>query len=214
MTNNKMAHTEHTEQSDPDLGRKRPDGSPYHMRSVHMIKCMVTAVCTALCVVLPIALHAIPNAGTLLSPMHLPVLLCGMACGWQYGLACGLMGPMLSSFITGMPGIGYLPTMMVELAVYGLVTGLMMRLIHTGKQLADIYISLLTAMLAGRILTGAVRGLIFSAGNYSWKAWATGYFVSSFPGILVQLILIPVLYLALQRAHLAPVRSRSGESAQ
>lgn len=176
-----------------------------------IVKCAVTAVCIALCVVLPIAFHAIPNAGTLLSPMHLPVLLCGMICGWQYGLACGLMGPMLSSFITGMPGIGYLPTMMVELAIYGLVTGLMMKLIHTGKLLADIYISLLAAMLAGRVITGVVRALIFSAGSYSWKAWATGYFVSSFPGIVLQLILIPVLYLALQKAHLIPARNHSGE---
>ncbi|MCM1345186.1 MAG: hypothetical protein NC246_15290, partial [Muribaculaceae bacterium] len=59
------------------------------------------------------------------------------------------------------------------------------------------------------IITGVVRALIFSAGNYSWKAWATGYFVSSFPGIILQLILVPALYLALQKAHLVPVRSRS-----
>lgn len=171
------------------------------------VKCAVTAVCMALCVVLPIALHAIPNAGTLISPMHLPVLLCGMICGWHYGLACGLMGPMLSCFITGMPGIGYLPTMMVELAVYGLVVGLMIRFVHTGKQIVDIYVSLIAAMLSGRIITGVVRALIFSAGSYSWKAWATGYFVSSFPGIILQLILIPILYLALQKAHLAPSHS-------
>ncbi len=171
-----------------------------------VVKCAVTAACMALCVVLPIALHAIPNAGTLLSPMHLPVLLCGMICGWPHGLICGLAGPALSCFITSMPGIGYLPTMMIELAVYGLVTGLMTELVHTGRQLADIYISLLTAMLSGRILTGIVRALIFSAGSYSWKAWATGYFVSSFPGIVIQLILVPALYLALQRAQLVPFR--------
>lgn len=178
-----------------------------------IVKCAVTAVCMALCVVLPMALHAIPNAGTLISPMHLPVLLCGLVCGWQYGLVCGLAGPMLSCFITGMPGIGYLPTMMVELAVYGLVTGIMMRFLRTGKQIADIYISLLTAMLAGRIITGIARALIFSAGSYSWKAWATGYFVSSFPGIILQLILVPALYLALQKAHVIPARNYSKQCA-
>lgn len=171
-----------------------------------IFKCSATAVCMALCVILPMALHAIPNAGTLLSPMHLPVLLCGMVCGWQYGLICGLIGPALSSLITGMPGMGYLPTMMFELAIYGLATGLLMKLVHTGKQVADIYISLVIAMLAGRILTGIARALIFAAGSYSWKAWATGYFVSSFPGIVLQLILVPVLYLALQKAHLIPGR--------
>lgn len=182
-------------------------------RMTPIVKCAVTAVCMALCVVLPMALHAIPNAGTLISPMHLPVLLCGMVCGWPYGLVCGLMGPALSSFITGMPGIGYLPTMMLELAVYGLVTGLMMKFVHTGKLPADIYISLLTAMLAGRLITGAARALIFSAGSYSWKAWATGYFVSSFPGIILQLLLVPALYLALQKAHVVPPRDNRKRTA-
>ncbi len=175
----------------------------------HLTRSITTAVCAALCVVLPMALHAIPNAGTLLSPMHIPVLLCGLICGWQYGLACGIIGPLLSSFITSMPAWGYLPTMMVELALYGLISGIMIRLVRTGKLLADLYISLLTAMLAGRVLTGIARALIFAprSGNaYSLSAWATGYFVSSFPGILLQLILIPILYMALRRAKLVPSR--------
>lgn len=176
-------------------------------------KCAVTAVCMALCVVLPMALHSIPNAGTLLSPMHLPVLLCGLVCGWPFGLLCGLAGPALSCFITGMPGMGYLPTMMVELALYGLISGLLMRLVRTGRLTADLYISLISAMLAGRILTGAARALIFTAGSYSWKIWATGYFVSSFPGIVLQLLLIPALYLALQRARLIPARYEKSSKA-
>lgn len=172
----------------------------------YLTKCVSTAICIALCVVLPMALHAIPDAGTLLSPMHIPVLLCGLVCGWPFGLLCGLAGPALSCFITGMPGMGYLPTMTVELALYGLISGLLMRFVRTGKLMADLYISLAAAMLAGRILTGAARALIFAAGTYSWKAWAAGYFVSSFPGIVLQLILIPALYMALQRAHLIPAR--------
>lgn len=171
-------------------------------QSRNLANYITAAVCTALCVVLPVAFHAIPNAGTLLSPMHLPVLLCGLVCGWPYGLLCGLAGPLLSSLITGMPGPAYLPTMMIELAVYGLVTGLLIRFVHTGRQLADLYISLLTAMLAGRIITGLARAFLFAPGAYSLKLWATGYFVSSFPGILLQLILVPVLYLALKRAKL------------
>lgn len=170
-------------------------------------KCVTTAVCMALCVVLPMALHAIPNGGTLLSPMHLPVLLCGLVCGWQYGLLCGLVGPLISSLISGMPPAGpVLYGMMIELAVYGLVTGLLMKLVHTGKLMADFYISLAAAMMAGRIVGGLAKAFIFSAGSYSMKAWATAYFVSSLPGIIVQLILLPILYLALQRAHLIPPR--------
>ena len=180
----------------------------------HLTRTVTTAVCIALCVVLPMALHWIPgvgsiNLGTLLSPMHLPVLLCGLICGWPYGLVCGILGPLLSSLLTSMPGWGYLPTMMVELALYGLISGILIQLVHTGRLMVDLYISLIVAMLAGRIITGIARALIFaprSGGVYSLSAWATGYFVSSFPGIILQLILLPILYLALQRAKLIPNR--------
>ncbi len=72
-------------------------------------KAIITAICIALCVVLPQAFHAIPNAGSIYLPMHIPVLLCGLVCGWPYGLLCGLAGPLLSSLFTGMPAAAYLP---------------------------------------------------------------------------------------------------------
>lgn len=178
------------------------------MKMTPVTKCVTTAVLMALCVILPMALHFIPNAGVLLSPMHLPVLLCGFICGWPYGLACGLIGPLLSGMITGMPPMGpVLYGMMIELAVYGLVSGLLMKFIHTGKAILDLYICLIIAMLAGRIVGGLAKALVFSAGSYSFKAWATAYFVSSLPGIVLQLILIPILYLALQKAHLVTSRT-------
>lgn len=136
------------------------------------------------------------------------MLLCGLVCGWQYGLACGLAGPVLSSLLTSMPPMGS-PTqygMIIELAVYGLTAGLMMKFVHTKNQTADIYVSLVTAMLAGRIMGGLSKAFFFSAGTYTFGTWAAAYFTSGFPGIIVQLILIPVLYLALCKAHLVPVR--------
>ena len=90
-------------------------------------KSILTAVCIALCVVLPQAFHAIPNAGAVYLPMHIPVLLCGLICGWQYGLLCGLAGPLLSSLLTQMPPMAILPAMMLEVAIYGAVCGIMMR---------------------------------------------------------------------------------------
>lgn len=56
------------------------------------------------------------------------------------------------------------------------------------------------------MITGILRALIFAGGSYSWSAWAAGYFVSCLPGIIIQLILIPIIYVALERAHLLPVR--------
>lgn len=165
-----------------------------------------TALCTALCVVLPLAFHAIPNAGSILSPIHIPVLLCGLICGPVWGMACGIAGPLLSSVITSMPPMAYLPPMLVECAVYGLCAGLMMRFVRTGRLYADLYISLLTSMLVGRVLAGAARALIFAAGEYSFSVWATAYFVTSLPGIVIHLALIPSLVVALQAARLIEPR--------
>ncbi len=169
-------------------------------------KSIITAVCIALCVVLPQAFHAIPNAGSIYCPMHIPVLLCGLICGWQYGLLCGIAGPLVSALITGMPPAAVLPGMLVECAAYGALTGLMMQLVHTKKVYPDLYISLLVAMLFGRIISGIAKALIFSAGSYSMTAWVTGSFVTSLPGIIVHLVLIPSIVYALMKAKLIPAR--------
>ena len=164
------------------------------------------AFCNALCVVLPLAFHAIPNAGSILLPMHIPVLLCGLVCGWPYGFICGLLGPALSSLLTGMPPAAVLPSMMVECAVYGCVSGLLLLIVHTKSTYADLYISMIGAMLLGRILGGASKALLFAPGSLTVAAWATGYFVTGLPGIIVQLVLIPTLVFALMRAELIPQR--------
>jgi LytS/YehU family sensor histidine kinase len=152
------------------------------------------------------AFHSIPNAGSILLPMHIPVLLCGLICGWSFGLLCGLAGPLLSSLLTGMPPMAYLPSMLVELAAYGLVCGLMINLVHTKKLYADLYISLVVALIAGRIVAGVARALIFAAGRYSMAAWITSYFVTSWPGLVIQLIFIPAIVVALMKARLIPER--------
>lgn len=163
-------------------------------------KSLVTAVCIALSVVLPMAFHAIPNGGTLFSPMHLPVLLCGILTSWPFGLLCGIAGPLLSSLLTGMPGAPMLPQMMVELGCYGFAAGLMMNLLEGMGSTARVYISLVTAMLFGRIAAGSARALIFARGSYSLPMWISGYFISCFPAIIMQLVLIPLIYASLLKA--------------
>ena len=165
----------------------------------------LTALCIALCVVVPMAFHVIPNAGQVMLPMHIPVLLCGLVCGWQYGLICGVLGPLVSSVLTAMPPAAMLPGMMVECGVYGLVGGLMMARIRTGRLYADLYICLPVAMLAGRVISGIVKALILTPG-LSFTAWATASFVTALPGIAIQLILLPTLVVALTRAKLIPGR--------
>lgn len=177
------------------------------MRKMSAVKkSIITAICIALCVVLPLAFHAIPNAGAIFCPMHIPVLLCGLICGWPMGLLCGLAGPALSSVMTGMPDPAMLPAMMVELAVYGVVTGLLMKVVRTKHTYADLYICLILAIAVGRAASAAVKALIFARGAFALEAWVTGTLLISWPGILIQLVFIPAVAAALMKAHLIPER--------
>ena len=169
----------------------------------------ICAACIALCVVLPMAFHAFPNGGSVFLPMHIPVLLCGMICGWPFGLVCGLMGPALSSLLTSMPPAAMLAPMMIECGVYGAASGLLLHFVRTGKTYPDLCISLVAAMLLGRVVAGIAKALIFTPG-LSLAAWATASFVTGLPGIAIQLFLIPILIHTLSRARLIPERYPKG----
>ena len=169
-------------------------------------KSIITAVCIALCYVIPLMFHGIQNAGNIFCPMHIPVFICGLICGWQYGLLCGIAGPALSSALSGMPPVAILPSMMVELAAYGTASGLMMKLVRTKSTYADLYISLIVAIVCGRVLAGLAKALIFARGSYSMSAWIAGSVVTSWPGTVIQLVFIPTIVFALMKSHLIPER--------
>lgn len=177
----------------------------------HIKKLCVSAACVALCCVLPPVFHSV-GLGTAFSPLHIPVLLCGLICGPWYGLACGIIGPVLCSLINSMPGPAMLIHMVPELITYGLATGLAMKFIRTGKTPADLYISLAAAMVLGRIVGGTVQALVYMGTDSAMtlSGWAASYFVSTFPGIVCHLLLIPVLYFALMKARLIPARYPKG----
>ena len=169
-------------------------------------KLILTALCLALCLVLPQAFHTIPNAGAIYLPMHIPILLCGLICGWSYGGICGFIGPLLSSVLTGMPPAALLPAMMLECAVYGCMAGLAMKATRTGKVVIDLYISLAGAMIAGRIISGIIKAFIFMPGQYNISIWVETSLITGLPGIAIQLIIIPSIIFALMKASLLPVR--------
>ena len=175
------------------------------MKLTPVKKLVFTAACSALCLVLPMAFHSIPNAGQIFLPMHIPVLLCGLICGWPYGGVCGLLGPLLSSVITSMPPAAMLPSMMVECCVYGFASGLLMKYVRTKHAVADLYISLVSAMALGRIVAGLAKAWIFTPG-VSPFAWVTTSLVAGIPGIAIQLALMPMVVFALTRAKLIPSR--------
>jgi uncharacterized membrane protein len=176
-------------------------------------KACICSVCIALCYALPLAFHAL-GLGAAFSPIHLPVLLCGLVCGWQYGAFCGIVGPVISSLLSGMPGTAQLIYMVPELCAYGLSVGLLYRFVHTRRAAADVYLSLIPAMLLGRVVGGCARALFFaaSAQQYSLALWVSAYFVQSIPAIVLQLVALPTLVLLLQKSRLIPRRVK-GESA-
>ena len=155
-------------------------------------KLVSCALCIALGVLLPMAFHVIPNAGSIFLPMHIPVLICGLFCGWPYGLACGIITPFLSSAMM-------LPQMMIELAVYGLVAGLCTQYISMKNEMTKLYMSLIIAMLAGRIMNGFVNTCILSTQGYTLSVFMMASFITCLPGIILQLIVIPVLVRILNR---------------
>lgn len=164
------------------------------------------AMCIALCYVLPVAFHSI-GLGSILSPMHIPVLLCGLICGGWSGFLCGLIGPAISSLLSGMPPLVALFRMVPELCAYGLICGLMMN-IRTGKTITDVYLSLVAGMIAGRLVGGIASAVFFTitTGVYSVALWFSGYFAESIPGIIAHLVLIPIIYITMEKARVIPCR--------
>lgn len=171
-------------------------------------KLCITALCIALCCVLPTAFHGLGKISSVLSPMHLPVLLCGLVCGWPWGAVCGAVGPLLSSLITSMPPAAKLFYMVPELVAYGLFSGLFMKFIRTGSTYADLYLSLVPSMLLGRVVAGIIRAFYFLGGGaeYSWGVWVNGYFVTALPALILQLALLPTLVFALIKSGVIPSR--------
>lgn len=174
---------------------------------VDIRRLVVAALCLALCMVLPLLTGQIPQIGQMLSPMHIPVLICGLLCGWGYGAGVGVIAPLLRYVIFGMPPI--YPTglaMALELAAYGAVSGLLYMVLERRgvKNMLAIYISLIVAMLAGRAVWGAARVVMagLSQSEFTWAAFLSGAFTSAVPGIICHLIVVPLVVLALQRAGL------------
>lgn len=166
-------------------------------------KLVFAALLLALGLVLPFLTAQIPQVGSMLLPMHLPVLLCGFVCGWPYGLLVGAVTPLLRSMLFGMPPP--YPTavaMAFELAAYGLLAGLFYKLLP--KKPVYVYVALILAMLGGRAVWGLAQMVLMRlvAQPFTWQIFMAGAFGNALPGILVQLVLIPVIVLALRSAKL------------
>lgn len=161
------------------------------------------AICLALCLVLPFLTGQIPQVGSALCPMHIPVLLAGFLCGPWWAMAVGAAAPLLRFVLFGMPPL--IPTglaMSFELAAYGFFSGWLYQ--RLPKRNSSIYMALLGAMVLGRMVWGGAMAVMACGGGtlFSWSAFAAGALVNAVPGMILQIVLIPVLVLALRRAGL------------
>ncbi len=165
-------------------------------------KLVYAAMCLALALVLPFLTGQIPQIGSALCPMHLPVLLAGYLCGPWWGAAVGACAPLLRHLWLGMPPLVTALGMTFELGTYGLVVGMLYRLLP--KKLSGIYISLLCAMVAGRAVWGCAMMVIMgiSGSPFTWSAFLAGALLNAIPGIVVQLVLIPLLVRSLHKAQI------------
>jgi len=177
------------------------------MKNSSVLRLTLAALFLALGLLLPFLTGNDRALGSMLSLMHIPVLLCGFVCGIPFGLAVGFLTPLARSLLIGAPPM--LPValaMAFELAAYGALAGFLYR--RLPQTPAGLYAALVLSMLLGRLVWGAASYLIFKAMGQAFTLqmfWAAA-FLTPWPGILLQLLLVPAIVLALQRARLLPLK--------
>ncbi len=171
---------------------------------------VLSAMFLAIGLILPFFTGQIQQIGNMLLPMHIPVMLCGLICGWQYGALVGLVLPLSRSLLFGMPSL--FPTavaMAVELCIYGLAIGFIYGLFKK-QNLLTVYIALIPAMLLGRAAWGGAQIVLLSMQDnaFTVSAFFAGAFLNAIPGIILQLLLIPAVMSTLHITGLSRFRGK------
>ena len=175
----------------------------------------LSAMFLAIGMVLPFLTGQIPQIGNMMLPMHIPVLLCGVICGWKYGAVLGFILPLIRYMVFGMPVL--FPTgiaMAFEMLTYGLVIGLVYSL-SRWKCIVSLYRALIAAMIAGRLVWAVAQMVLLgvSGGAFTMKMFLAGAFLNAVPGIIIQLVLIPAVMVALGRTGMVQFHSHNKKEA-
>ena len=166
-------------------------------------KLTFSALFLALCLVLPFLTGQIPQIGQMLSPMHIPVLLCGFVCGWGWGLAVGFIAPLLRSILFGMPALfPNAVAMAFELAAYGFLAGILYKAFP--KKPVYVYVTLILAMIGGRIVWGIADYILLGINGtqLTMEMFISSVVLKSIPGIILHIVLVPIIVLVLKKANL------------
>jgi len=160
------------------------------------------SLCLALALVLPFLTGQIPSIGAALSPMHIPVLLCGYLCGAPWAALVGFVAPPLRYFLFSMPPFPTNAAMAVELAAYGLFSGLLYRKLPKTRR--NLYLSLVSSMILGRLCWAIARALLSEAfgSPLTFPIFLASAFTNAIPGIICHIVLIPLLVMALKKTNI------------
>lgn len=163
----------------------------------------LSAMFLALCMILPFITGGVPQIGNAISPMHIPVLICGFVCGWQYGAAVGFIAPLMRSLLFSMPPMyPKAVSMAFELAAYGLLCGLLYKAFP--KKNVYIYPALIISMLGGRAVWGIARYIMagLSGSEFSMAMFVAGAFTQAMPAIICHILLVPPVVMAFKKTKL------------
>ena len=180
------------------------------MKQSPMKKATTACLCAALCVVLPQALRVIPGTDGIYGLVHMPVLLCAFACGIGSAFLCALLGLGLSFLVVGLPTAVMLPLILAECLMASLLLALMKGLLRFKNRAGDIALCFAAAVLVGRLSGGILSALLFAADGTAPYIWAGGYFLSSLPGMLIEMVLLPIVVNALVNGGLIELKARPG----
>lgn len=182
------------------------------MKSSHYYqikKLTVSAMLLALALLLPFLTGQLQAIGQMLSPMHIPVLLCGFLCGPIYGVAVGIVAAPLRFILFGMPQMPNVLYMTAELACYGLLSGLFYHILP--KKKLCLYFSLLLSMIGGRVAYALMFIVINLSNARSLEALTmpiiSATVLTAWPGMIIQIVLIPTLLIVLEKAKIIPLKN-------
>ena len=174
----------------------------------NLLNIVLSAMFLAIALILPLFTAQIKEFGNMLLPMHIPIMLCGLVCGWQYGLTIGAIAPLLRSALFGMPVM--FPSaiaMAFELATYGFVIGILFQKARW-KCIKSLLRCLVISMVAGRVVWGVVQCILLGLGEngFTISMFVSGAIVKAIPGIILQFMLIPTVMLMLGKTHLVRMK--------
>lgn len=161
----------------------------------------------ALAIVLPVVFHALgPGVGPILLPMYLPVLALGLLVSWRTSALVGLLAPLLSSVLTGMPPMAppIALLMSAELAALATAAGL------ARSAGVPLWVACLLALVASRVVGTLALLTIGHALGYNQSIWqyAVLSLALAWPGLALQLTVVPATVFALEKTSLLGSRWR------